>query len=425
VEGTVSDRIVVLGGGFAGIYTAKGLDKVPGLDVTLINRENFFLFTPMLSEIATGGIETRHGVNPIRRMFRRVRFMEAEVASIDFDAQNVAVTLPNGTPLEVPYDHLVLTLGSVPNYFGLPGVAEHSLPLKTLADAVRIRNLVIENLEIADVSPPSQRADLLTFVVAGGGLSGVELAGDLNDYLREAARAYRTIEERELRVILAEAGPRLIPELGGGLGDFARRKLIERGVHVRLNAPVERASDTEVRVGGETIQTRTLLWLAGIAPVQSVSEMSLPVEKGRVLTDETMRVVGRTNVWAAGDAARIPDGRGGFHPPTAQHAIREGSRLAKNIILAVQGDAPQPFRYTTMGMLATVGHTTGVAELMGVRVSGFPAWFLWRTYYLMRLPRWEKRVRVLFDWTLDLIFPRDIVQLPVIPKRRDPRATEE
>jgi NADH dehydrogenase len=408
----VAAHVVILGGGFAGIYTARRLDR-SDLDVTLISRDNFFLFTPFLSEIATGGIDTRHSVNPIRRMFRRVRFVEANVNGVDFESRSVKATLPDGSAVTIPYDHLVITLGSAPNYFGLPGVREHSLPLKSLSDAMEIRNQVIQHLEVADVTPPDQRRDWLTFVVVGGGLAGVELAGDLNDYVKGAARAYPSIREDEIRIILAEAGPRLIPELGGGLGEFARRILIKRGVDVLLNAPAEGASGGDVAIAGERIRTRAVLWLAGIRPDPGVHSLGLPLEKGRIVTDQAMRVVGHANVWAAGDAARIPDGRGGYYPPTAQHAVREGARLARNIVAVVAGQQPRPFRYRNMGMLATVGHTTGVAETFGIRISGFPAWVMWRTYYLLRLPRWEKRVRVALDWTLDLIFPRDIVQLPV------------
>lgn len=414
----MTTRVVILGGGFGGIYTALGLDRAArsgDIDVTLISRDNFFLFTPMLSEIATAGIDTRHSVNPIRRMFKRVRFIEGDVESVDFEGQSVVVRLPSGHPRVVPYDHVVFALGSVPNYFNIPGVEEHANSLKTLADAMILRNQVIERLEVADVSDPEQRPPLLTFVVAGGGLAGIELAGDLNDYLRGAARSYPNISPFELRVVLVESGPRLMSELSAGLGEFARRKLIERGVDVRLEAPVQRVTQDVVTAGGRDITTRNLVWTAGIAPTPFVRNLGVPLERGRIPTDQSMRVPGVAGAWALGDVARIPDGRGGHYPATAQHAVREGSRLARNIVRVIQGLEPKPFRYRTLGMLATVGHNVGVAESFGIKISGFPAWFMWRTYYLLRLPRLEKRIRVLLDWTLDLFFPRDIVELKVVP----------
>jgi NADH dehydrogenase len=420
----MSTRVVVLGGGFGGIYTTIGLDKAAkdlDLDVTLINRDNFFLFTPMLSEIATGGVDTRHSVNPIRRMFKRTRFIEGEIERIDFTSRCVAVQLPSDEVTEIPYDHLVFALGSVPNYFNIPGVEEHSISLKTLADAIVVRNQVIQRLEVADVCEPSKRAGLLTFVVAGGGLAGIELAGDLNDYIRGAARSYPNVSPFDIRVIILEAGPRLMAELSSSLAEFARRKLIERGVDVRVNTPVERATETAVTAGGVEIPTSNLYWTAGIAPTPFVEHLGIPLERGRIPTDQAMRVEGLPNVWALGDIARIPDGNGGFYPATAQHAVREGNRLALNIVRVLKGLEPKPFHYRTMGMLATVGHNVGVAESFGIKISGFPAWFMWRSYYLMRLPRVEKRLRVLIDWTLDLFFPRDIVQLKVVPADDVPR----
>lgn len=414
----MTTRVVILGGGFGGIYTTLGLDKAAkdlDLDVTIVNRDNFFLFTPMLSEIATGGIDTRHSVNPIRRMFKRARFIEGEVEGVDFASRTIGVRLPSEEVTHLPYDHLVFALGSVPNFFNIPGVEEHSISLKSLADAIVLRNQVIQRLEVADVCDPAGRAELLTFVVGGGGLAGIELAGDLNDYVRGAARAYPNVSPFDIRVIILEAGPRLMAELSASLGEFARRKLIERGVDVRLNTPLQQATANSVTAGGVEIKTRNLCWTAGIAPTPFVERLGIPLERGRIPTDQAMRVVGVPNVWALGDIAHIPDGRGGFYPATAQHAVREGSRLAQNILHVIKGREPKPFRYRTMGMLATVGHNVGVAESFGIKISGFPAWFMWRTYYLLRLPRVEKRIRVLLDWTLDLFFPRDIVQLKVIP----------
>jgi NADH:ubiquinone reductase (H+-translocating) len=413
--------VVILGGGFAGIYTARELDRhqAAGIETALISEDNFFLFTPMLSEIVASSIDTRHVVNPIRRMFRHIRFMEARVNGVDFQRREVKVLLPTGVEHPVAYDHLVIALGSVINYFGLPGVEEHSLPLKTLADAIVLRNRAIQRLEEADILPERERAPYLTFVVAGGNLSGVELAGELNDFLRSALDAYSHIRQAEVRLVLAEARDRLMSELSPSLANFTRRKLTERGVEVRLNAPVIEASEAEIVLGGATdndrtvIATRNLIWTAGVAPTPSVEAFGIPLSKGRIEVDQAMRVPNHHNVWALGDVALIPDGRGSFQPQTAQHAVREGRLLARNIVRSISGRRPRPFRYHTMGMLATIGHRSGAGEIFGLKISGFPAWLAWRTYYLMRLPRFDKRLRVMLDWTLDLFFPRDIVQLKI------------
>lgn len=251
--------------------------------------------------------------------------------------------------------------------------------------------------------------------MAGGGLAGIELAGDLNDYVRDAAKAYPNISPFDIRVVLIEAGPRLMPELSATLGEFARRKLIERGVDVRLNTAAEAATPDSVTAGGRTIPCMNLCWTAGIAPSPFVQSLGIPLDRGRIRTDQAMRVEGLSDVWALGDLAHIPDGHGGFQPPTAQHAVREGARLARNIVQVLRAQEPTHFHYRTLGMLATVGHHSGVGESFGFKFSGIPAWLMWRTYYLMRLPRLEKRIRVLLDWTLDQIFPRDIVQLKVAP----------
>lgn len=409
-------RVVILGGGFGGVYAALGLDKVEDIDVTLVSRDNFFLFTPMLSEVATSAIDTRHIVNPIRRLFRRVRFVEAEVESIDRQDRAVTVRLPTTATQTLAYDQLVIALGSVTNYFGLPGVEKHSLPVKTLADAIVLRNRVIQRLEEASVLPPDKRGAHLTFVVAGGNLSGVEVTGDLNDFLFDAADAYPSIGRQELRVVLLEAGPRLMPQLSSSLAEFTRRKLTERGVEVHLDAAVEEATAADVAVSGlGRIATRNLIWTAGVAPPPLMAELGLPLTKGRIVVDQTLRVQDAADTWAVGDAALIQDGHGGFQPQTAQHAVREGSHVAGNIRRVIAGQAPRPFRYGTLGMLATVGHRAGVGQIFGIKISGFPAWWAWRSYYLLRLPRLEKRVRVALDWTLDLFFPRDIVELKMVP----------
>ncbi len=421
----MTTRVLILGGGFGGIYAALAFDRMAPeeFQVTVVDRNNFFLFTPLLSEIASSSIDTRHSVNPIRRLLKRGHFSEGTVLGVDFTKKEVSVRLPTGRMTEMPYDHLVLALGSVPNFFDLPGVREHALPMKTLGDAIVLRNRVIQRLEEADVSKPEDKGQLLTFVMAGGGTAGIEIAGDLNDFIRDAAKAYRHISDDEIRVVLVEAGAHLTPELGLRLGRFAEKKLRQRGLEVYTEAPVLSATADAVTVGKVgVIHTRNLVWTAGVAPTPFAQKLDLPMAKGRILTDQCLKVEAVADVWAIGDLARIPDGRGGYQPGTAQHAIREGSHVAKNIAQAVRGEALNPFTYRTLGSLATVGHQSAVANLMGIKLSGWPAWWLWRTYYLFRLPRLEKRVRVVLDWTLDLIFPRDIVELSLDAYKAPPPA---
>lgn len=417
-------RIVIAGGGFAGLYTALELEKLFKRDdrvtITLLNHENFFLFTPMLPETGAGSIGTRHIVSPLRKLLRRARFAEVEIERIDLNSRVVfARHSLTGSAREFPYDHLVLTLGGVTNYFNVEGAAEHSLPFKTLGDAIYVRNHTIDKLEEAAVEP-ERASELLTFAIVGGGLTGVEISGALNDFVREAARFYPEIKRDQIRLILVEAGPRLMPEMKEELAAFAERVLIARGVEVRTNTAVTKVEATAFELStGERISTATLIWAAGVAPNSLIASVELPKERGRIRVDEFLEAEGAPGIWAAGDSAYILDaGTGKPYPPTAQHAIREGKRLARNIAASLGVGPRVPFHFRTIGQMAIVGERTGVADVMGFQFSGFMAWFLWRTYYLMRVPLLEKRLRVMMDWTLDLFFKRDIVQLAVSRERR-------
>jgi NADH dehydrogenase len=417
-------EIVIAGGGFAGLYTALELEKrlrrERDVNVTLLNSENFFLFTPMLPEAGAGSIGTRHIVSPFRKLLRRTRFAEVEVAGIDFDHQSVSARHSlTGAWREFHYDYLVLALGGVTNYFGIPGAADFALSFKTLGDAIYVRNHTIDMLEEAAVEP--EHADeLLTFAVVGGGLTGVEVVGQINDFVRESADYYPEIDRRRIRVMLVEAGPRLMPEMNEKLAEFAERVLIKRGVEVLTNTAVVSLDEKSFALSnGARIPTRTVIWGAGVAPNPLIASLDLPKERGRLRVNEYLEVEGRSNVWALGDCAYILNPKTGKpHPPTAQHAVREGKRAGRNVAAAVGRGQRQPFDYDTMGQMAIVGERTGVADVMGLRFSGFIAWFLWRTYYLMRVPQLEKRLRVVLDWTLDLFFTRDLVQLAVSRERR-------
>jgi NADH:quinone reductase (non-electrogenic) len=418
-------EIVIAGGGFAGVNTALELEKVlkgkTDVSITLLNSENFFLFTPMLPETGASSIGTRHIVSPLRKLLRRARFAEVTVDSIDLASRTVRARHSlTGSDREFHYDHLVLALGGVTNYFGIPGAAENTITFKTLGDAIYVRNHTIDKLEEAAVEP-ERAAELLTFVVVGGGLTGVEVSGALNDFVRDVARYYPEIDRQQIGVKLLEAGPRLMPEMNPDLASFAQRVMQDRGVDVRTSTKVTRIEIDGLELStGERIGAHTIIWAAGVAPNPLIASLDLPKdERGRLLVDEYLQVKGVAGVWALGDCANIADPEtGGSYPPTAQHAEREGKRAARNIAAALGIGARRPFEYRTMGQLALVGERTGVADVMGYRFEGFVAWFMWRTYYLVRIPLLEKRIRVVLDWTLDLFFSRDLVQLAVTRERR-------
>lgn len=417
-------RIVIAGGGFAGLYTALELQRLFKRDhrvsITLLNDENFFLFTPMLPETGAGSIGTRHIVSPLRKLLRRARFAEVAIERIDLKSRIVfARHSLTGEAREFAYDHLVLTLGGVTNYFNIEGAAEDSLPFKTLGDAIYIRNHTIDKLEEAAVEP-ERAEELLTFAIVGGGLTGVEVCGALNDFVREAMKFYPEINRDQIRVMLIELGPRLMPEMREALAVFAKRVLIERGVDVRTSTAVTKVEPKAFELStGERISTATLIWAAGVTPHPLIAGLDLPIERGRIRVNKFLEVDGLPGVWAAGDSAYILEAATGRpYPGTAQHAIREGKRLAKNIAASLGAGTLRPFTYRTIGQMAIVGERTGIADVMGFQFSGFIAWFIWRTYYLARIPLLEKRLRIMMDWTLDLLFARDIVQLPVSRERR-------
>lgn len=410
-------RILILGGGFGGLYAALEFEKRrdPSLEVTLVSHDNFFLFTPMLHEVAASDLDLTHIVNPIRKMLQHVRFFVGDVASIDLDARSVVVAhgFDHHTHT-LEYDHLVFALGSVTNFYNIPGLADRAVTMKSLGDAIALRNRLIEHLEEADTECAAKdREPLLTFVVAGGGFAGVETIGSIHDFLHDALAYYPRVPRDKLRVVLVYPGDFVLPELGESLGRYAGRKLAARGVELRPNTKVSAVTPIEVELSdGERIRSFTLVWTAGTSPHPILDLVDLPKERGRILANARMEVEGHPGVWALGDCAMIPDTdrEGQFHPPTAQHASREGTILARNIAAAVAGKPLKNFSFKTLGLLASIGQRTGVARILGMNFSGFIAWWLWRGIYLSKLPRLEKKVRVALDWTLDLFFSKDFVQ---------------
>src|SRR5215831_10163076 len=419
----MTKRILILGGGFAGAYTAMHLEKrlagVPDVEILLATQENFLLFAPMLHEVAGSDIADTDAVRPLRKILRRTRIAIVEIESIDLAGKSVRLLQPDlRESFDAAYDQLVLSIGAVPNFHRLPGVEEHALTMKTLGDAILLRNRVIEVLELADSHPnDNERKALLTVAVAGAGFAGVETAGAVNDLIRGAIPFYPHLSKGMLRVILLSSGDRILPELSPSLGRYAIEAMRRRGVEIRLNSHVARYDGKVLTLAdGTTIATRLVVWTAGITPSPLLSQLSCKLERSMVVTDASLAVPGWPGLWALGDCAFVPDilNPGSHFPPTAQHAIREAAVVADNIVAHLQGRPLRPFRFKTLGMLATIGRRAGVAEILGFRFSGIMAWVLWRAIYWGKLPGLQKKIRVALDWALDLVFSKDIVQLPTL-----------
>lgn len=436
-------QILILGGGFAGMTTAAALERLIGgnnsVALTLVSDTNALLFTPMLSEVAGGSLEPTHISTPLRTSLRRTRVIRGRVAEIDLAARRVTLAMQDasinsagdstGTLLELTYDHLVLALGAVSNYLGMENVQRLAFDFKTLLDAIRIRNHVIDRFEQADRElDPHKRRELLTFVVAGGGFAGVELAGSLNDLARGILADYSTLRAEDLQIVVIHSRDRILPELSEPLATYALKQMTARGVTFKLN---ERLADarpgTVVLKSGEEIAAQTLIWTAGTTPNPLLK--ALPVEqsqRGAVVVNSTLAVPDWGGVWAVGDCAAITDARAGKPcPPTAQFALREAETLAHNLYASLQGKSLRSFHFKSRGALCLIGHHIACAEVAlplvnwSVQFSGLVAWFMWRGLYLSTLPGLERKIRVLFDWIIELFFPRDIVQTIDLIQQRD------
>lgn len=414
-------RIVILGGGFAAIACAQRLEARLGPDeaeLVLISRENFSLFTPMLPEVSSGALDSRNIVTPIRAQLRSTQFILADVTSLDPTTHTVTYTHTlTGITEMMAYDEVVIAIGAATSTFGLPGVAERVFALKTLEDANILRNRLIWLMELADTATDdAERKRLLTIVVVGGGFTGVEATGEMVELFRSVHKFYPHIMRDDVRIVLVEAASTLLLGLPERMGEYSKLDLQRRGVEVLTGDGVKLADDDGLELlSGRRIETRTIVWSAGVRPRPLAVRGDFPRGKGgTIAVARDMSVPGFPGVWALGDCAAIPDGQGGFYPPTAQHALREGPVLADNIIAQMRAEPTKPFHYETLGMMASLGARKAVAQLPGNRVlTGFAAWFLWRTYYLLRLPGLDRKLRVAFDWTLELLFPRDISELRV------------
>jgi NADH dehydrogenase len=423
-------RIVVLGGGFGGVATTRHLERLLGrnadVEITLVSRDNFFVLTPLLFEACTGRLELRHCAQPIRAALRHARFVEAAVEGVDVERQLVRAVAAEGATYDIPYDNLVVSLGASTNESVIPG-SSNAFTFKTMADALVLRNHLIEQLERADAAAgAATRQGCLTVVIIGGGLVGVELLGELTAFADDVLRFYPRIRRDEIRFSLFEAGPRILPEIDESLGAVATRVLEGRGADIRVATPVKAIEPRRLHLAGETIDAGTIILAAGIVPSTIASAIPVAHDKrGRIDVDGTMRSRSHPQVWALGDCASIPGPDGRPYPALAQHTVREAKQLARNIQAVARGRSPAPFLFRPLGTMASLGHTRAVARVLGVRLTGFPAWWIRRTYYLFQMPRWDRRLRIVLDWTVALFFRPDITKVGLQVEREQVRQARE
>ena len=408
--------MLILGGGFAGAYVARLLGH---RGATIVSRENFMLYTPLLPEAASGTLEPRHTVVPLRVMCPHAELLLGDLTAVDLTARTATIETEGGAQT-VLWREIVFALGAVPRTVPVPGLAEHGLSFKSLPDAINLRNHVLRQLEAADAEQDeAARRAHLSFVFVGAGYAGVEALAELSDLVDDALRYYPRLHDTPRRWAIVDAAPKILPEIPSRLGEYAARELSERGVEIYVGTTLASISDREAVLGdGTRIPTHSLVWTAGVRPNPLLRELELPLDdRGRVEVDEFLRVRGRDGVWALGDCARVPNARSAEpDPPTCQHALRQARRLAKNI-----AGKPEPYGYRMLGQVATLGRYKGIADVMGLRLRGFPGWFVTRSYHLYQLPLIQRRLRVVVDWTVALLFRRDVVELGMLgrPERLD------
>jgi len=408
---------VVVGGGYAGSYVARCLGK---RGATIVNPQNSMLFSALLPEAASGTLEPRHVVVPLRAMCPHAELVLGNAKTLDFQRRRVQVESLEGL-VNIGYEDLVLAVGSISRALPIPGLADHALGFKDLADAIQLRNHVLQRLEAADVATnETHRQRELSFVFIGAGYAGVEALAELADLVRDAIRYYPALRHAPQRWVLVDAAPKILPEIPTRLGEYAARQLVKRGVEIHVETTLESVDAGSATLSnGERILTHTLVWTAGVKASPELARFGVPLdERGRVKVDETLRVEGHEHVWALGDDAAVPNTAtpGAFDPPTQQHALRQARRLAKNI-----GGEPKPYHYKMLGQVATLGRYKGIADVLGLRFTGFLGWFITRTYHLYQLPLLSRKLRVVADWTTSLFFRRDIAELSMLghPRRLD------
>ena len=408
---------LVIGGGFAGGWVARYLGK---RGVTIVSPENSMLFTPLLPEAASGTLEPRHVVVPLRQMCPHAELVLGRATAIDFASNSVQVDALDAQ-VSVRYRELVVALGSISRALPIPGLAEHALGFKNLADAIFLRNHVLQRLEAADAATiEAHRRAELTFVFVGAGYAGVEALAELSDLVRDALRHYPSLRGEPQRWVLVDAAPKILPEIPSRLGEYAARQLTKRGMEIHVGTTLESVeADAATLSNGDRIPTHTVVWTAGVKANPVLSQFGLPLdERGRVKVDGTLRVEGHEHVWALGDGAAVPNlaTPDAVDPPTSQHALRQARRLAKNL-----SGEQKPYRYRMLGQVATLGRYKGIADVLGLRLTGFLGWFVTRTYHLYQLPLLSRKLRVVTDWTTSLFFRRDIAELSMLghPNRLD------
>ena len=413
-------RIVILGGGFAGVFAAMKLEALSksrtDLEITLVNHENYFVFQPLLPEIISCDIGLTDAISPLRRLLPRTQLFIRDVDGVDFETNTVRLR-PGFWPQlrSVRFNHLIIAMGTVTDFRGSPGLAEHALRFKTLQDAVVLRNHLIQVVQEAGIEEdPARKAALLTFVVAGGGFSGVECCAQINDFVRRLAKHEPSIDPAQIQVLLAHSGPRILDkEFPESLSEYSQRVLLKKGIRLLLGKRLKAATpDSAVFADGERILTKTLVSTVPSSPNPAVEGMGLPEERGRLIVDGMLRVQGKENVWSLGDCALVPLPKGGYAPPTAQHATRQAAHLARNMVRAIDGKPLATFSFEMLGKMGALGHRSAVAELFGkVRLSGLLAWLMWRTIYWWKLPGIDRKIRLGVSWFLDLLIRPDFVQL--------------
>lgn len=412
--------MVIAGGGFGGLYAARKLERLlppQSAQVTLVADANFLLYTPLLPGAAAGALEPRHVVVPLREELSRTDIRIGHVTGADPQARTLSYRTLDGRAEALEWDHLVVAIGSVSRVLPVPGLAEHAVGFKTLAEAIALRNRALLHLEIAEsLEDPEERRSWLTFVFVGAGYAGVEGLAELQDYVSHVIERYPRCRLDGTRWVLVEGGDRIMPEIHPRLSEFTTRELRGRGIEIRCGTTLESMTEKSARLSdGDDIATRTVCWTAGVRPSPVVAKLGLPIgERGRIATDQFMRVEGHDNVWAIGDAAAVPDPAAGgkrASPPTAQHAIRQGRRVAANVAASLGHGRLRPFTYKTLGVFVDLGRRQAVAEMLRVRLRGFPAWFAARTYHLAMMPGTVRRLRLVTDWTVDLLFGRGSPEL--------------